>query len=67
MTPEMSKAAGVAGFLEEAALIADVDLFDEESGRGHFDDSPLCQGFGIPPGIFGGYGRRTSASLAHVA
>jgi len=41
------------GFLEEAALIADVDRLDEEPGRSHIDDSSLCKGCVVSQSVLG--------------
>ena len=53
----------LSGFLEEVALVADIDSLDEDAGLCGVDDAAQCKRSGISSCISGRNGRRAVSEL----
>ncbi len=52
-----NEASTLSGFLEDVALVADIDSLDESTGLCSTDDTAQCERSGIPTCISGRNGR----------
>ena len=63
---ENGEPASLSGFLEEVALVADIDSLDEDQGLCYSDDTPQCQRVRVPAGISCRNGGRTVSSYMSI-